>query len=309
MTKGPTLSSGAHGHVSKRSLASGHGHDRGDAQDNPVEHQTIPFSANVTILSGRSPQVVIDANGVVQTAIQATVYDGTTPVAQGHAASGGTIIIGDLSNAGAGLAMFRSGSSVTATGSGGTWTFNDTLPSVTITNASNKDLEINDIRIGNSTGGTVDFGSVDVSGLTFHISRTVAPTGVDIENLGTGAVLINGDIDNPIGTTSIRNLFGTIRATHARGVSDGASGGSAPSGGGPDGTAGHGHYSIIGANILDLETLGTTQDIGQSSPRVNVDYFQSPSVPVGTTFTTGRASTLTNSIFLGRNQFFTGERV
>jgi hypothetical protein len=331
-TDNGSLSAGENGHTSKRSLAAGGGHDNGDAQDRAQEHKSIPFFSDVTILSGRSPLVVIDAGGNVQLLIQAIVYDsGGTVVPQGSNVGTGTIVIGDIANPGPGNVIFRAGdasaSAYKITGSGGTWTFQDGLPKVAITNNSNKNIQINDIRVLTNAPPTVDLGSAvpsspvanfnygpspDISGFSFTIRQAVSPTLVEIENNGTGIVTVNGTIENPIGTTVIRNQGGPVQAGGGRGVLDSVifTAASRPSScGGADGAAGTGHYSIICTNILDLETFGVAQDIGQNGPRINVDYVQSDSVPVATTFTTGRVSSLTHSIFLGPNQFFTGEQV
>ncbi len=225
-----TLSAGSNGHVSKRSLASGGGHDHGDANDGnpPVEHKSIPFSSNVMILSGLPPQVVIDSSGNVQTLVDALVYDSAgTAKAQGSNVDGTTVVVGDITNPGPGNVVFRAtsenGNRYTISGSGGTWTFNDALTKVSIVNYSNKILEVNDVRVLSSDQPTVDLGISPDTTLTFHIKATVQPTNVDVENYGTGAVVINGTIDNPIGTTSIHNHVRTGRIKRlARGRDDGA---------------------------------------------------------------------------------------
>ncbi|MGH3050680.1 MAG: beta strand repeat-containing protein, partial [Gaiellaceae bacterium] len=309
-------------HVSKRSLAGGGDHHHGDAGGTAQEHKSIAFSSDVTILSGWSPQVIIDQGGNVQLAVQATVYDASgTAIAQGSHVDGTTVVVGDLVNPGPGNVVFRAGNASSngysiadqSTGVSGTWTFEAGLPNVPITNLSDDTLQIDDIRVLTTAPPTVDLGAdPDVSGFSFNIRQAVSPTIVDIENNGSGDIVLNGTIENPIGVTEIRNTGGAITSSSARGTSNDVpfteTSRPAPCGG-ADGATGTGHYSIVCTNILDLETTGASQDIGTSSARINVDYVETALVPEATSFNTGRVSTLTNAIFLGINQFFSGEEV
>jgi Ca2+-binding RTX toxin-like protein len=118
----------------------------------------------------------------------------------------------------------------------------------------------------------------------------VAPTLVSVRNLSGSDVVVNGTIDNPIGTTSIQNTGGPVRSTHARDVA-----------------GGDGRVSLIRTNILDLEAPAA--DVGQSSPRVNVDAVEAASVPRVTRFRTTRVGDLSDTIFLGRHPFYNGQQV
>ncbi|MDT5284327.1 MAG: large repetitive protein, partial [Mycobacterium sp.] len=324
-TDNGTLSVGENGHTSKRSLASGGGHDNGDAQSDAQEHKSILFSSDVTILSGRDPlgpQVLIDANGKVVTSLQATIYDSLGHViAPGIAVPSPTIVVGDISNPGPGNVVFRASHAsdtyliTDISGVSGTWTFDDALAKVAITNLSNLDIQINDIRVLSTAAPIVDLGGdSNVTAFTFNIHRTLGPTAVDIENLGTGKVIINGTIENPIGTTVIHNVGGAIQASNARGVAGTVAfpqtNRPAPCGG-ADGLAGTAHYSMICTNILVLRTDSSGQDIGQTGagPRINVDYVQSATIPMATSFITRQVDTVSSGIFLGPNQFVSGEQV
>src|SRR5205085_8588591 len=147
-----------------------------------------------------------------------------------------------------------------------------------ITNHSNDTLQINDIRVLTMAAPTLDLGTQpSVTGFTFFIREAVAPTLVRILNTGTGNVVLNGTIENPIGVTEIRNEGGAILSSSSRGTANTVpfSATSRPAScGGADGAAGTSHYSIICTNILDLETSGTSKDIGTLTSRINVDSVQ-----------------------------------
>src|SRR5205085_8214281 len=123
-------------------------------------------------------------------------------------------------------------------------------------------------------------------------TRTVAPTFISIENTDPPApptLTINGVIENPIGTTRIVSANGNIVSTHNR-----ANGDDDPT-------------SLVRTNILDVETQNGS--IGTAANRINVDVVDSGNVPAATDFISARVTSLDHSIFLGQNQFFTGELV
>ena len=284
----PPSSAGANGHVSRRSLAAGSGDEHGHNQDVKPE---IHFSSDVLILSGRTPQLFIDTGGNITLAVEASVKDGGVDKTSGHI-NDSTIFVNDIINPGPGDVLFRS-DKITGGGVGSTWDFRDTLQQVRIFNQSNKALKINNIQVyRGDVKPTVDLAAPTVT-LEFKIKRSVAPTLVDIQNSDTPNILINGLIDNPIGTTSIKGAGGEIRSTGSRGSFHTDFGTS--------------RQSLIRTNILNIEAPGA--NVGQSSPRVNVDVVDSQFVPQATPFRTGRVSDLTDSIYLGRHQFYTGEQV
>ena len=98
-------------------------------------------------------------------------------------------------------------------GSQGTLTVRQTWETVSITNLSNKDIEINGIEPFDTSGGGSVLIENGTNNYTFNITHDYGPTAVSIVNAGTGAIILNGLIDNPIGTTTITNLRGDIRAT------------------------------------------------------------------------------------------------
>jgi hypothetical protein len=125
---------------------------------------------------------------------------------------------------------------------------------------------------------------------------------MDIENKGSGNVLVNGTIDNPIGTTIIRNTGGSIRSTHGRDVS----GNDVDAAGGDDVNVDN-RVSLVRTNILDLEAAG---DIGGTGPRVNVDYVYSAVAPQPVSF---KAAVVVgdpvNTIFTGPTPLANGQIV
>src|SRR5262249_1453888 len=114
---------------------------------------------------------------------------------------------------------------------------------------------------------------------------------IDIESFNPDPpdIVLAGQMENPLGTTRIVNLHAGITSTGSRSSAD-----ADPA-------------SLIRTNILDLET--PEGSVGQPGARVNVDVVDSAHVPQATDFISARVSGLDGSIYLGRNQFFTGELV
>src|SRR5262249_55464166 len=142
---------------SKRALASGGSH--GDTNNNQA--RTVTWNADVHIFSGQSPELEIDANGVITKAGNVDVNDSATAGESATKKSGliksGTIVVNNITNDDPGQAYFddsgdASGSgSVSISGSGGSWDFSDTFRQVLITNHSSKTLKINNIDVVNTT--------------------------------------------------------------------------------------------------------------------------------------------------------------
>ena len=173
------------------------------------------------------------------------------------------------------------GASTVASGTG-TWTFRDSLPYVQLTNNSNRDFQIDNIDVLSSRAPFVYLDPNSTTTLTFNIARELGPTFIDIRNFGTGDVLINGTINNPIGVTSIVNTGGNVLSTNPRDVA------------GSDGRT-----SLIRTNILEIDTTAAAKDVGTASQRINVDYVDGPGTPAATMFTAGRVSGADDSIFIG----------
>jgi hypothetical protein len=279
---------------SRRSLATG-----GDNADGHGELPTmaVDFDSNVLILSGRSPELIVEENGTISKAVNVSVNDiaGSNSTRTSGLIVDTTIHVNGINNADPGQVYFSTGgsSSGSITGSGGTWTFRDTFEKVRIVNKSKKNLEMNAVKVVNTTvDPIVDLTNTDTLTLTFAIFRVVAPTLTTIDNTNPDPpdVIINGIIENPIGITRIVVVNGNILSSASRVNGD------------ADPTA------LIRTNILDLET--PSGSIGQSSPRVNVDVVDSANVPAPTTFITAHVSDVDDRIYLGPlHQFFTGELV
>ncbi|MBK5565795.1 LEPR-XLL domain-containing protein [Ensifer sp. SSB1] len=223
---------------SKRSLAAG-GSDGSSPDDRP---QQIDFNSDVLILSGRSPelvvkQLVIGADGQIDVAVEVTVNDsasgGGNSEGEGDTIQSDDIVVNDIVNPGPGDVVFDSKEMV---GSGGTWTFRDTLQRVTIRNESDKDIIINNIDVVTDEQPLAWLNPSNSVTLTFNIEREVAPTLIEITDTGGRSdIYINGTIENPIGTTSIVNTDGSVFATNDRGV-----------------TGSDGRQSLIRTHILNI---------------------------------------------------------
>ena len=208
----------------RHALAAGTDHEDGSTNLN----QAIPWFGNVTITSSPNddPTLIIDSSGNVVTDFGIT-----------YTISGNTIYVNDIADDFTGQVLFdaspvtRAGvgnSTDTITGSGATWSFTDTLGAVTIINNSALNLWINNISVvnqGSTTQKDVTLLAGTSISLVFAIKHISEPTDVLIENLGPSTpgspgsplLTLNGTIDNPIGTTTIKNTNGDITSTNPRG--------------------------------------------------------------------------------------------
>ena len=292
--------------VSKRALAGG-----GRAGDRDwVEDQDIRFSADVRILSGRTPELIVASNGTIALAVNngnnfPPVPAPGSPCGIVPTVTATTVQVNDIKNPGPGDVVFTMdvsndadsktmdiGDSAVVAGTG-TWTFRDSLAYVRLTNHSNLDLRVDNIDVLSSRQPFVYLQPDSTVTLEFNIAREVTPTLIDIRNLGTGDVLINGTINNPIGTTSIVNTGGSVLGTNRRDV-----------------TGSDGRQSLIRTNILLIETTAAGEDVGNAAQRINVDYVDGAGMPAPTVFAAGRVSGAGDAIFLGfENRFLSGQVV
>ena len=278
---------------SKRSLATGG--DNGDGSGS-LPTAVIDFSSDVRILSGLNPELVVDSGGQITTAKNVSVNDaagGNSNRTSGTIVDG-TIRVNNIFNDDPGQVYFSTGGTGIGQikGSGGIWEFRDTFEYVRIINNSSKPLQVNAVNVVNTTvDPIVDLLNTNALTMTYAIVRTVRPSLVDVESFNPSRppIIVNGVINNPIGTTRIVNRHGDIQSTGNR-----ANGDADPT-------------SLIRTNILDLET--PEGSVGQTAHRVNVDVVDSASVPQATGFLSARVSGADGSISLGRNIFFTGELV
>ncbi|MCB1998993.1 MAG: LEPR-XLL domain-containing protein, partial [Rhodoferax sp.] len=272
------------------------GGDNGELKDNQT--RKVTWNADVHIL-GQSPELVIGAHGEILKAVNVSVR--TAANAQqtsGTIAAGeAEVFVNDLRNSSSGQVYFNDGGDATGDGtvsiggSGSTWDFSDTYRQVLITNHSNKTLRINNIDVVNTVANPlVDLNGKNVS-LTFAVDRVVTPTLVQILNLSTSDVILNGAINDPIGSTVIRNSGGAISAARARDAAE----------------AGSGRVSLVTTAILDLHTPAS--DIGSASTRVNVDMVYGDSALPATHFRTTDVADLADAVFLGSGSLFDGQLV
>lgn len=100
-----------------------------------------------------------------------------------------------------------------------TFTFQQTASRVRVVNESAKDLQFNDLDLITSSvqhNVTIDVDQVAKTGgerFVFDIEAGTRPTLLEIENRSDSDIIFSGDINNPIGTTTIRNAAGDITST------------------------------------------------------------------------------------------------
>src|SRR5262249_43826814 len=112
----------------------------------------------------------------------------------------------------------------------------------------------------------------------------------------TGDVLLNGTIDNPIGTTSIVNTRGSMLSTDDRDH--------------PHTDFGIERRALVRSNILHIAAPGSGQDVGTPTERVNIDVVDAAGLPQPVAFETRRVNDASNTIFLGfENRFYQGQQV
>ncbi len=187
---------------------------------------TITWDANVVINSGgQNATLTIDPTGLITQDDNVAVTDANNNVLT----VGSTVPAGSLVNATVAAqpatAYFYGQTSVTNSANP-TFTFNDALQGVSITNSSDRQLNIENIDVvptGPSsevrldgpnlatTGGTVPF--------NFDITHGEGGSNVNIENIDptqtASDITLAGAIENPIGQTIIKNLRGNIDSTSA----------------------------------------------------------------------------------------------
>ena len=224
--------------------------------DANAQNRTVNWDADVVILAGPSPELLVGSDGRIVRAINVGVNGQFIPVP-------GTLVTGDINvddliNDDPGDVVMQtdggtvSGGQVISGHHWGTFEFRDNWDTVDIVNLSNKNLVINNIDVVNRTADpTVELEGSSIT-VDFDVERVVVPTVMEIINRSASELRINGTVDNPIGATLVQNDLGPIRATHSRDVA------------GPDG-----RVSLIRSNILHLEASASS--MGTSGTRLNVD--------------------------------------
>lgn len=299
----------------KKALASGGAHTDIDSR----QTRTIDWKADVHILSGagEGAELVISDTGEIVKADGITVKTAADAEQDsGQIADTETeIFVNDIADSGgAGQVYFNDAyvgdlidddddeeedndaDRVAISGIGSTWDFSDTLGQVLITNHWDRDLKINNINVVNTTDKPlVDLNSRYVW-LMFNIEHAASPSLVQILNEADSDsdIILNGTINNPIGSTVIHNSGGDIVAARARGVPESETD----------------RISLIRTAVLDIRatgSIGLGPVLDSDSPRVNVDMIY-PELP-GMDFRGNVACGGADALFLDPNPFFTGQLV
>ncbi|MEO0985812.1 MAG: DUF4347 domain-containing protein [Cyanobacteria bacterium J06639_14] len=131
---------------------------------------------------------------------------------------------------------------------------------ITINNASDQDLILNDVFGAGNTQPTVvidDAGEADPLDFQFRINSgdvsDIAPIAITVNNTGTSDIFVNGQIQNPIGSTTITNEDGSILASNAQ--------------------------NFIETNTLDLDASGNIGD--NDTSRINAQLVQTEDSATG----------------------------
>ena len=227
--------------------------------DPAVRDGAILWDADVVVLGGLegSPLLVIGADGKVLAANAVLVRNGSgalvppTVGQQIQLDAGLGITVAPITNGGYADIAFSARNTVvnaTDTISGSLWPtfeFRDTLAGVTIVNYANRKLTLEGIDVVydattrttpvvwiNSAAGAIKSSTT----IQFDLKHSAAPSLVDVEQRGTGDLVIAGNatrpitINNPIGLTRLANFTQSILATGGAVVSTNLFDGYAPNG-------------------------------------------------------------------------------
>jgi len=218
-------------HRSGAFLDFGSSHSRGSYN----AHRDIFWEATVNTLGQDiNPNLLVDANGVVQIADNVTLNGGTVQQGDTYLPTD-TIIVDDIVNPPNGQTLFTAnalgsmdGNSPpqgTITGTHGQFNYHDTFDSATLVNQSASDLQINGITVYSPPMSNPEI-TIEVqvdSSFQFDVVETLPATDVQIENAHASAaplLSLGGLIDNPIGTTTISSASGDVIATRPVSASD-----------------------------------------------------------------------------------------
>jgi autotransporter-associated beta strand protein len=231
----------------KRAIRRGNeeGDDHEIGASNPI--RDITFNADVLVLSGPAPELVVNEAGLVVRAVNVTFSNLTDRIA-----------VLDVHNNDPGRVTFDTdpiaSTPGTIQGDQSLITFQETFDTVTILNRSAKHLELNDIdpvnRLTSSSPVEVTIDVEDVD-FEFEVAHSFLPTLIDIANTSVAAapdVILLGGIENPIGQTQIRTPGSIL---------DGASG-----------------AVMVRTNKLDFEAASGS--VGSISSKLHVELVQSP---------------------------------
>ncbi len=235
-----------------------------DYTGNTWDNRTIHWNANVVSPAPAAGTVLmVDANGNVEPS--STITPTITPT---------QIIVPDIGNTAGGLVVFYVDQFLTygfskhetndsnlglIDGNEATFFYQQTPSAITLLNDSTKDLVVNNIECADSGNLDPDNPNVEINvaddntlfdAFAFNVVYTYAPTLVDIENTSTvdaPNIILQGSIDNPIGTTKIINASGSIQSI--------------------------GSQATVTTNILDVSA--PDGEIGSPADPLNADLVQS----------------------------------
>ncbi|MBK7765952.1 MAG: right-handed parallel beta-helix repeat-containing protein [Sulfuritalea sp.] len=232
--------------------------DDGDVNSSRVGqwNRAIDWNADALLTSGPNPLLVVNAAGNVMVAENVSYTNNP-----------GRIIVNDIINDDPGTANFfvngmtdRQGLPLLGTviGTESTFTWRQTFDTVTLTNHSTKDMEINDIAPVNYTvnpkvtltADNILGGAGEATPFHFDIRHTYGPTDIQIRNTHAAALPdldFNGVVDNPLGPTLAFNDSGSINSMHGG--------------------------AVIRSNNVTLDAGG---NIGSNLQRLNLELVRSP---------------------------------
>ena len=184
--------------------------------------RTIDWESTVIMVGAAEPELRIDETGTIvlaeNVAVRERLTDGTLsgPLARGDSvAADATIVVDDIVFIPGGQVLFHANTNrgdvdgnAVISGSRGLFEFREAYESVTIINASDRELEMGNIHVFNdgSTPPPAPEFTIDVEDVAlfeFDVSHRFAPTRIEAANINSAltAIELGGLIDNPIGTT------------------------------------------------------------------------------------------------------------
>ena len=185
--------------------------------------RNIAFNGDIQVLGAVSPELLVDETGTIITQRNISVTDN---------GAGTPIIVNDLANTNIGALAGKvrffiptsdydssSSSNVNASASltgAPTITFLTGFERVSIVNDSDRELIINDIDVLSNASSFTSNVIIDVPpGANASFTNPTAATdpgrtAIEILNTGSNQVSLRGLINNPFGSTSVRNLAGNV---------------------------------------------------------------------------------------------------
>jgi hypothetical protein len=215
------------------------------------EDRTVTWQANVSILSGPAPELVVDENGNIVRAVNVSVSDGGVNKTSGQIV-GNVVDVNPITGGPGGQVLMQADDQIMGGPVTPLFDFVDNYDHVRIINLSAKDLVVSGIDVinrGSPPLVNLDTPNLD-SSFGFNITHTVSPTLVDVENDDSrqrpSSLILAGPIENPIGTTRIVNARGDVLSG--------------------------GRSDVVRTESLDVEASGS---IGTLSSRIDAELVES----------------------------------